>query len=67
MARKMAIILYDPERIAATSPQCDEHLLLRQIKRGLLGYTYAAERGLIKISVFDQVEPIPAPEDERGG
>lgn len=65
MAKRMALILYDPERIAATSAQCDEHLLFRQIKRGLLGHTYAAERGLIKISVFDQVEAAPAPEDRR--
>lgn len=65
MAKRMALIFYDPDEIAATSAQCDEPLLFRQIKRGLLGQTYAAERGLIKISVFDQVEPMPAPEDRQ--
>ena len=56
MARKrFAIITFDPDRIDKLSWQGEGNSFAWIIWRGLSGYTYPKERGVINITVMDQL------------
>jgi hypothetical protein len=62
--RRFAIITYDVDRLASLSWQVEGNSFAHSILRGLNGFTYAKERGIINITVFDQVPALPAPNDD---
>jgi hypothetical protein len=53
--RRFAIITYDPDRIAELNWQAEGNSFSYAILRGISGLTYAKERGIINITVMDQV------------
>jgi hypothetical protein len=53
--RRFAIITYDPDRIAELNWQAEGSSFSYAILRGISGLTYAKERGIINITVMDQV------------
>src|SRR3546814_4856423 len=55
--RRFAIVTFDPDRVQALSCQTGEIPCLgTQIVQGLRGTAYDKERGLINITLLDQVE-----------
>jgi hypothetical protein len=62
--RRFAIITYDPERLAALNWQAEGNSFSYAIMLGLSGFSYAKERGIINITVMDQVPVVPAPFDK---
>lgn len=61
--RRFAIITYDANRLADISWQAEGTCFAYAIWRGLNGFTYAKERGIINITLLDQVPAVPAPND----
>jgi hypothetical protein len=61
--RRFAIITYDAERLANLDWQAEGNSFAYAILRGMSGFTYAKERGIINITVMDQVPKVPAPSD----
>ena len=61
--RRFAIITYEADRLADLSWQAEGNSFAYAIWRGLNGYTYAKERGIVNITVMDQVQAAPAPND----
>ena len=62
MARKrFAIITFDPDRIDKLSWQGEGNSFAWIIWRGLAGYTYPKERGVINITLMDQLPAKPHP------
>jgi len=56
MARKrFAIITYDPDTIERLSWQGEGNSFAWIVWRGLAGYTYPKERGIINITLMDQL------------
>ena len=52
--RRFAIITYDPDRIEQLSWQGEGNCFAYIIWRGLSGWTYPKERGIINITLMDQ-------------
>ena len=69
MARKrFAIITYDPDAVQKLSWQGEGNSFSWIVWRGLTGYTYPKERGIISITVLDQLPAKAHPElDKRDG
>jgi len=66
MARKrFAIITFDPDRIDKLSWQGEGNSFAWIIWRGLSGYTYPKERGVINITLMDQLPAKPHPTIDR--
>lgn len=66
MARKrFAIITFDPDRIDKLSWQGEGNSFAWIIWRGLAGYTYPKERGVINITLMDQLPAKPHPVIDR--
>ena len=66
MARKrFAIITFDPDRIDQLSWQGEGNSFAWIIWRGLAGYTYPKERGIINITLMDQLPAKPHPVIDR--
>lgn len=61
--RRFAIITYDVDRFASLSWQTEGNNFAFAILRGLNGFTYAKERGIINITLLDQVPALTAPND----
>jgi hypothetical protein len=61
--RRFAIVTYDVDRLAKLSWQVEGNSFAFAIWRGLNGFTYAKERGIINITLLDQVPAMPAPDD----
>lgn len=61
--RRFAIITYDVDRLASLNWQAEGSIFAHAILRGLNGFTYAKERGIINITLLDQVPAMPAPND----
>jgi hypothetical protein len=61
--RRFAIITYDPERVANLNWQAEGSSFGYAIWRGVNGFTYAKERGLINITIMDEVKAVAAPND----
>ncbi|WP_411290230.1 hypothetical protein [Sphingorhabdus sp.] len=55
----MAIITFDPDRLAKLSWHGEGHSLAWIIWRGLCGRTYPKERGIINITPMDQLPAKP--------
>ena len=65
MARKrFAIITFDPDRLAKLSWQGEGNSLAWIIWRGLCGWTYPKERGIINITLMDQLPAKPNPSED---
>lgn len=66
MSRKrFAIITFDPDRIEQMSWQAEGQGLAWIIWRGLSGWTYPKERGIINITLMDQLPAKDRPETDR--
>jgi hypothetical protein len=65
MARRFAIITYDPDVVAKLSPLEVAGAFSYSLWRGLNGYTYAKERGILNVTIMIQQPAVPAPSDER--
>ena len=67
MARKrFAIITYDPDTVHKLSWQGEGNSFAWIVWRGLAGYTYPKERGIINITLMDPLPAKPHPVfDER--
>lgn len=64
MARKrFAIITFDPDRIEQLNWQAEGNSFAWAIWRGLAGWIYPKERGIINITLMDQ---LPAKSDRKG-
>lgn len=61
--KRFAIITYDPDRLAVLNWQAEGHSFAYSVWRGLRGWTYAKERGIINITVMEQMPATPAPHD----
>jgi len=62
MARKrFAIITFDPDYIDRLSWQGEGNSFAWIIWRGIAGYTYPKERGIINITLMDQLPAKPHP------
>ncbi|WP_286749757.1 hypothetical protein [Sphingopyxis sp. SCN 67-31] len=61
--RRFAIVTYDPDKVCDLDWRVDAPLLGQQIVQGLRGTAYAKERGLINITLLDQVAPNARPWD----
>ena len=61
--RRFAIVTYDVDRLAKLCWQAEGTCFAFAIWRGLNGFTYAKERGIINITLLDQVPALPAPDD----
>ena len=65
MARKrFAIITYDPDKVEKLSWQGEGNSLAWIIWRGLCGWTYPKERGIINITLMDQLPAKPHPTED---
>ncbi|MFN3475329.1 MAG: hypothetical protein ACK4ZW_14905 [Blastomonas sp.] len=53
--RRFAIITYDPDRIEKIEANGDGQSFAWIVLRGLQGYDYAKERGIINITLMDQL------------
>ena len=51
--KRFAIITFDPDRVAKLSWQGEGHSLAWIVWRGLCGWTYPKERGIINITLMD--------------
>lgn len=66
--KRFAIITFDPDRIDKLSWQGEGNSFAWIIWRGMAGYTYPKERGVINITLMDQLPAKPHPVlDERSG
>jgi hypothetical protein len=63
MARRFAIITYDPDVVATLSPLEISGPFSYALWRGLCGHTYAKERGILNVTVMIQQPAVPAPDD----
>lgn len=59
--KRFAIITDDPDRIEKLNLQAESFSLAWIIWRGLSGWTYPKERGIINITVMDQLPAKPHP------
>lgn len=60
MARKrFAIITFDPDRVDKLSWQGEGNSFAGILWRGMAGYTYPKERGIINITLMDQLPAKP--------
>ena len=65
MARKrFAIITYDPDKVEKLSWQGEGNSLAWIVWRGLCGWTYPKERGIINITLMDQLPAKPHPSED---
>jgi hypothetical protein len=55
--RRFAIVTFDPDKVRDLDWQADAGQLGVQIVQGLRGTAYAKDRGLINITLLDQVAP----------
>lgn len=65
MSRKrFAIVTFDPDRVKGLAPETlEERQLGEQLVNGLKGIAYAKDRGLLNITLMDQVAPSARPYD----
>lgn len=61
--RRFAIVTFDPDKVHDLDWQVDAPLLGIQLVQGLRGTAYARERGLMNITLLDQVAPNARPYD----
>jgi len=59
--RRFAIITYDPDRIEQLSYQAERNSVAWIIVRALQGYDYPKERGIINVTIMDQLPKRPDP------
>lgn len=62
--RRYAIVTYDPDIVERQSIQAGGDALAFALLGALKGRSYAKERGLINVTVFDRVEFEPGPVDK---
>ena len=62
--KRFAIITFDPDRLAKLSWQGEGNSLAWIIWRGLCGWTYPKERGIIDITLMDQLPAKPHPSED---
>ena len=62
--KRFAIITFDPDRVEKLSWQGEGHSLAWIIWRGLCGWTYPKERGIINITLMDQLPARPHPSED---
>ena len=66
MSRKrFAIIIFDPDKVNQLSWQGEGKSFAWIIWRGLAGWTYPKERGIINITVMDQLPVKDHPEFDK--
>lgn len=66
MARKrFAIITFDPDRVEKLSWQGEGNSFAWIVWRGLAGWTYPKERGIINITLMDQLPAKEHPIEQR--
>jgi len=53
--RRFAIVTYDPDRIEQLSYQAEGAAVAWIIVRALQGYDYPKERGIVNITLMDQL------------
>lgn len=53
--RRFAIVTYDPDRIEKIETNADGQTFAWIILRGLQGHDYPKERGIINITLMDQL------------
>ena len=61
---QFAIITFDPDRVAKLSWQGEGNSLAWIVWRGLCGWTYPKERGIINITLMDQLPAKPHPSED---
>lgn len=61
--KRFAIVTFDPDKVRDLNWQVDADKLGVQIVQGLRGTAYAKDRGLINITLLDQVAPNARPYD----
>lgn len=63
--RRFAIVTYDPDRIEQLSFQAEGASVAWIIVRALQGYDYPKERGIINVTLMDQLPKRPEPPRPR--
>ena len=58
------LLLFDPDRVEKLSWQGEGNSLAWIVWRGLCGWTYPKERGIINITLMDQLPAKPHPSEE---
>lgn len=62
--KRFAIITFDPDRVKAVAPDTtEERQLGEQLLNGIKGIAYAKGRGLLNVTLMDQVAPSARPFD----
>ncbi|WP_353207748.1 hypothetical protein [Sphingorhabdus sp.] len=61
--KRFAIITFDPDRIEKLSWQGEGNSLAWIVWRRLCGWTYPKERGIINITLMDQLPAKPYPDN----
>ncbi len=62
--KRFAIITFDPDRIEKLSWQGEGNSLAWIVWRGLCGWTYPKERGIINITLIDQLPAKSQPSED---
>lgn len=62
--RRFAIVTYDPDRIEQLSHQAEGSSVAWIIIRALQGYDYPKERGIINVTLMDQLPKRDCPPRE---
>jgi hypothetical protein len=64
MPRRFAIVTYDPEKVKGLAPDTTEQRQLGDaLVDALRGVAYAKDRGLLNVTLMDQVAPNARPWD----
>lgn len=61
--RRFAIVTFDPDKVRDLDLSVDGKALGHHLVNGLRGIAYAKDRGLINITLLDQVAPNARPYD----